>query len=55
MDKSFSSYLCHQEGSGATFKYPFMWGRSIRLFGHPEHQNPSIINAMAMVVGLEQM
>ena len=26
MDKSFSSNFCHQEGSGATFKYPVMLG-----------------------------
>ena len=29
-----------------TFKYSVILGRSIWLFGHPQHQNTSIIDAM---------
>ena len=40
---SFGSIICHQGGSGATFKYPFMSGISIPLFGPI---NPFIIIVM---------
>ena len=46
MDKSFSSNFYHQEGSGATFKYPVMLGSSIQSFEHLEHLNLSIIDAI---------
>ena len=38
--------FCRQGGIDAIFKYPVMSDGSIRWFGHIEHQNPSINDAM---------
>ena len=45
------SIFCQQEGSGVTLKYPVILGRSIKLFGHFENLNLSIIDAKGSVVG----
>ena len=36
-------------------KYPVMLRRSTWSFRHPEHQNPSIIDSMPIIVGLEKI
>ena len=46
IERSFSSMFWHQGGSGATFKYYVNLGILIQFFGHPEHQNRSIIDAI---------
>ena len=52
----FNSYnFCHQEGRGKTFKYPLMLERSTWSFRQHEHQNPSIIEAMANCSRIEKM
>ena len=55
MDYFLSYNFCNKGGRGTTFKYPLMLERSTWSFRHPEHQNPSIIEAMANWSRIEKM
>ena len=47
-------FFATREAVAPLSKYPVMLGISTWSFRHPEHQNPSIIDSMPIIAGLEK-